>query len=105
MSWGYTGGQCGSSVPLPPALPGPGFGIKGETEAHRWQILVLGPVEFRIAKAQKEKQLLDLVERVICVCPRYCQVCSEPTAHGRNANAQNETQTLREVLEILQVHP
>lgn len=47
-------------------------------------------MEFRIAQAQDEKATPGFgVETGLCLCPKYSQVCSASTAHGKNANAQN----------------
>lgn len=105
VSRGYTGGSGQPVWLICPSAISPAWtklwpcGVKGKTEAQRWQILVLGPTEFRAAQAQDKKATPGFgVESDLCPCPRYSQAS---TAHGKNANAQNGIPTLIEALEIL----
>lgn len=71
-------------------------GIKGETEARRWQFPVLGPTEYRAAQAQKEKatpalSILEggfVLDSSLLHCPRY-------SAHNTNGTALQKCQHLK----------
>lgn len=61
VSQGYTGGSRQPVWFICPSAISPAWtklwpcGVKGETEAQTGQILVLGPMEFRVAQAQDKK--------------------------------------------------